>query len=132
MCLQRASTRSLRHLAITLNLRRNLLSSFPLSRHCLLANNRRLLHTVISSNRSFFFASPATAHSEKFICWINKKFFSVLSRVAIKRRVENYSEHLLKLNSKDCRKMVWISSLDNPKVNDRLQLLRKVEKTSVR
>lgn len=123
MCLKRASMKSLSHLAIIPNLRHNVLSSFSQSRHRSFAKIR-LLHTLIPPTRSLFVASQATAHSEKFVCWINRKLFSVLSRVAIKRRTENYSENL-RLNSKDCRKMVWISNIDNPKVNDHFSLDKK-------
>jgi hypothetical protein len=80
-----------------------------------------LANTPTPTARSVFIASPAVAHTKRFICWIDSGFLSVPFR-------KNYHKCSGTLRQRsDCirsgktfvqtRKMVWITDLDDPKVD---------------
>lgn len=91
-------------------------SRFSSSRHRIFANKSLQLSfasTETQFSHSVFVDSPATAHIKNSTCWIDRKSFSVLSRLPIVKRQKSIGE-----NYKTSFKMVWISNLDNPEVND--------------
>lgn len=85
-------------------------SKFSKSRHNIEKNC--FTNTLTLPSHSFVIASRATAHTKKFACWIDIKYFSVLSCIPLPKRqkctgTKYYREDF---------KMVWISNLDNPEV----------------
>lgn len=89
--------------------------------------HHNLANTLTSSARSVFIASPAAAHTKKFICWIDSGF----SCVPFQKNYHKCSGTLTFRS--DCirvgkslnhnRKMVWITDLDDPKVFSFVSLL---------
>lgn len=100
------------------NLHHTIISDFSKERHKTEKTTSNLFFTttLASPSRSVFIASRATAHTEKFACWIDRKYYSVLSCIPLSKRLKctgttSYQKDF---------KMVWISNLDNPKVNLRM------------
>lgn len=107
---------------------RSLLSNFSLSRHDRLANFSDTLqrhHTntrVRSSSDSVFISTPVTAHSRKLACWIDSQFFKRFSSAQFGKcsgTDKSQNNKLLSVRSVSLKasRMVWITDLDNPKVN---------------
>lgn len=92
------------------NLHNTFLSNFSKSRHKREKNN--FTNTLALPSCSVVIASRATAHTEKSGCWIDSKYYSVLSCIPLPKR----QECTVSLNYRKDFKMVWISNLDNPKV----------------
>lgn len=107
--------------------RRSLLSNFSLSRHDRLANfsdalQRHRTNTRVRSPNSVFISTPVTAHSRKLVCWIDSEYFRRFSSVQFGKcsgTDKSLSEKLLSVRSVSLKasRMVWITDLDNPKVN---------------
>ena len=104
---------SSQHILCFSKLRHKPFVKFPDTFHHILANTL--------TARSVFIASPAVAHTKKFSCWIDSGFSSVPFQ-------KNYHKCSDTLKSRsDCirvgksfiqsRKMVWITDLDDPKVD---------------
>ena len=115
---------------LTLNHSKNFhhILSFSKLRHKPFVNFSDTFHhglaNTLTPSSSVFIASPVAAHTKKFICWINsEKFLSDFSSVPFSR---NYHKCRSTLPFSDCirvrksinhnRKMVWITDLDDPKV----------------
>lgn len=99
-------------------LHHSIFSKFSRSRHHILTKNISQLsftNTLVVPSHSVFIDSPATAHIKKFVCWIDRKTFSVLSCAPLKKQILKQKLICTTKYRKDI-KMVWISNLDNPKV----------------
>jgi hypothetical protein len=100
--------------------------SFSKLRHTSFVNFSDTFHHILANtkapnSRSVFIASPAVSHTKKFNCWIDSGFSSVPFQ-------KNYHKcSSTSKSSSDCisvgksfiqtRKMVWITDLDDPKVD---------------
>lgn len=106
---------------------RSLLSNFSLSRHDRLANfsdtlQRHHTNTRVRSTNSVFISTPVTAHSRTLVCWIDSQFFRRFSSAQFGKcsgTDKSQSEKLLSVRAVllKASRMVWITDLDNPKVN---------------
>jgi hypothetical protein len=106
----------------TLRARHRFLENFPKNFHHGCANNPAL------TSISIFYSSKIKAQCRPAFCWINSDFFSNRSYVQF-NAYNKLPKHCRKGHLKNSIRMVWISDLDNPKVQFRLKppdLLNKV------